>query len=338
MVEAITQESIYEPVAGGIQAVVDEIAGIAENTPENTSEIPSENTAGLDAQLAHVLATPGKRVRPALTLLASRLWGHGIEERSINMATAVELLHIATLVHDDTVDHADTRRGHQTASKLWGRNVAVLIGDFIFATSAMYVCDTNNVRLVRRFAETITELARGELNEIYTAWRPGVSLEEYNRRIYDKTASLFCTAAESGAVLGEGDDESAESLRKFGYGIGMAYQVYDDLLDYRSTSKELGKPAGHDLGEGILTLPAIIAAENGAADEIYRLFDAPEETRPDLLPLAVDAIKQTGALEKTLQVANDYVETAVRSLDGIPPSDSLDSLLTLAEFVQTRSY
>ena len=93
------------------------------------------------------------------------------------MATAVELLHIATLVHDDTVDHADTRRGHQTASNLWGRNVAVLLGDFLFATSAMYVCDTNNIRLVRRFAETITELAQGELDEIYTAWQTGITLE-----------------------------------------------------------------------------------------------------------------------------------------------------------------
>ena len=338
MVEAITQESIYEPVAGGLQAVVDEIASIGTISPENTPENSPANISDLNAQLAHVLATPGKRVRPALTLLASRLWGHGIEERSIKMATAVELLHIATLVHDDTVDHADTRRGHQTASNLWGRNVAVLIGDFIFATSAIYVCETFNIKLVRRFAETITELARGELSEIYTAWQPGVSLEEYNRRIYDKTASLFCTAAESGAVLGEGDDASVENLRNFGYSIGMAYQVYDDLLDYRSTSEQLGKPAGHDLGEGILTLPAIIAARNGAADDIYRLFAAPEEARDDLLPLAVDAIKQTGALEETHQVVIDHIDAAVRSLDAIPPSDSLDSLLALAEYVQTRNY
>ena len=334
MVEAITQESIYEPVAAGLQAVINEIASIAEKTPENAPE----NTRDLDAQLGHVLATPGKRVRPALTLLASRLWGLDIDERSIRMATAVELLHIATLVHDDTVDHADTRRGHHTASKLWGRNVAVLIGDFIFATSAMYVCDTNNIRLVSRFAETITELARGELSEIYTAWQMGVSLEEYNSRIYDKTASLFCTAAISGAVLGEGSDGAVENVRNYGYSIGMAYQVYDDLLDYKSTSEQLGKPAGHDLGEGILTLPAIIAAENGAADVITRLFTAPEEAREELLPPAVDAINQTGALEMTLQVANEYIETAVRSLDEIPSSDSLDSLLALAEYVQSRNY
>jgi len=118
----------------------------------------------------------------------------------------------------------------------------------------------------------------------------------------------------------------------------MAYQIYDDLLDYSATSEELGKPAGHDLGEGILTLPAIIAAENGASEEILALFDAPEEGRNDLLPATVEAIKQTGALDKTLKVANDYIETAVNNLDSIPASESLDSLITLAEYVQSRNY
>ncbi|MCX8277667.1 MAG: polyprenyl synthetase family protein [Dehalococcoidia bacterium] len=334
MVEAITQESIYEPVADDLQSVIAEIATIADRAPENAPE----QAVDLDAQLGHVLATPGKRVRPALTLLASRLFGQGKGKMPINMATAVELLHIATLVHDDTVDHADTRRGHQTASKLWGRNVAVLIGDFVFATSAMYVCDTNNVRLVRRFAETITELARGELNEIYTAWQSGVPINDYKQRIYDKTASLFCTAAESGAVLGGGGEESVKNVRDYGYSIGMAYQVYDDLLDYSSTSEELGKPAGHDLGEGILTLPAIIAAKNGASKEIFDLFNGPEEARIDLLPAAVEAIKSSGALEQTHKVASDYIDSAVRSLEGIPASESLDSLLSLAEYVQTRNY
>ena len=334
MVEASTQQSIYEPVADDLKTVITEVASVAERSTRNTPD----RADGLDTQLSHVLATPGKRVRPALTLLTAQLWGKSSNDHALKMATAVELLHIATLVHDDTVDHADTRRGRQTASKLWGRNVAVLIGDFVFATSAMYVCDTNNVRLIRRFAETITELARGELNEIYTAWQTDVSLEDYKQRIYDKTASLFCTAAESGALLGGGDKQSVENLRQFGYSIGMAYQVYDDLLDYRATSEELGKPSSHDLGEGIITLPAIIASKNGATDEIYRFLTAPEHARRALLGDTIDTIKRTGALEQTRQVANDYINSALRSLDGIPPSDSLDSLVTLAEYVQARNH
>ena len=334
MVETITQESIYEPVADDLQLVIEKIATIADKTPENALE----QVESLDTQLGHILATPGKRVRPALTLLASKLWGQHSNELQIKMATAVELLHIATLVHDDTVDHADTRRGHQTASKLWGRNVAVLLGDFLFATSAMYVCDTKNIGLVRRFAETITELARGELDEIYNVWQPDVTLEVYKKRIYNKTASLFCTAAESGAILGGGDDQAIKDVRDYGYNIGMAYQVYDDLLDYKSTSEQLGKPSGHDLNAGIITLPAIIAAENGAANEIFKFFNAPEKVKADLLPKTVEAINQTGALEKTHAVANSYIETATKSLDSIAPSKYLDSMLYLAEYVQKRDY
>jgi len=334
MVEAITQESIYSPVVDDLELVIEEIASIAERAPEGTHQQGED----LEAQLGHVLATPGKRVRPALTLLASRLWGNGGGENPRRMATGVELLHIATLVHDDTVDHADTRRGHQTASNLWGRNVAVLIGDYVFATSAMYVCDTNNVRLVRRFAETITELARGELSEIYKVWQQGVSIEEYNQRIYDKTASLFCTASESGAVLGGADDRQAAALKSYGYNIGMAYQVYDDLLDYSATSEQLGKPAGHDLEEGILTLPAILAIEIGAAEDLDLLFNAPVDDRSNMVPNAVEAIRNSGALELTRNVANDYIDKAIASLDGIPKSQELKSLFDLAEYVQSRSY
>tara|TARA_B100000029_G_scaffold512043_1_gene607656 strand:+ start:429 stop:1433 length:1005 start_codon:yes stop_codon:yes gene_type:complete len=334
MVESSTQESIYAPIAEDLDTVINEITSIAEQAPESLSE-HSEN---LYTQLAHVLTTPGKRIRPAITLLTSRLFGQENAEMAIRMATAVELLHIATLVHDDTVDHADTRRGHKTASTLWGRNVAVLIGDFVFATSAMYVCDTNNVRLVRRFAETITELARGELNEIYTAWQQPASLSDYNRRIYDKTASLFCTASESGAVLGGGNKESVDQIRDYGYNIGMAYQVYDDLLDYSATSAELGKPSGHDLGEGILTLPAIIAVENGASEQIIELLNSPKESRADLLPVAVEAIKKSGALQETRNIAKNYIETGIRCLEDIPSSKSLDSLIRLAEYVQSRNY
>jgi len=333
MVELITQEIIYKPVKDDLQAVITEISAIADETSENALE----QDEGLKTQLGHILATPGKRIRPALTLLASKLWGHS-SKLQIRLAAAVELLHIATLVHDDTVDHADTRRGHHTASKLWGRNMAVILGDFLFATSAMYVCDTNNLRIVKRFTETASELARGEHNEIYTVWQTGISLESYKQRIYNKTASLFSTAAESGAVLGQCDEKSAKDVRNYGYSIGMAYQIYDDLLDYKASSEQLGKPAGNDLNSGIITLPAIIAAENGAGDEIFKFFNSPEEAKADLLPKTIEAINRTGALEKTGEVAYTYTKAAMKSLDHIPPSKYLDSMMYLAEYVQKRKY
>ena len=333
MVKEITQEIIYKPIENDLQAVTTEILSITDKTFENSSE--QDN--GLETQLRHILTTPGKRIRPAVTLLASRLWGH-FSKLQIRLAASVELLHIATLVHDDTVDHADTRRGHHTASKLWGRNMAVILGDFLFASSARYVCDTNNFRIVKRFTETATELARGEHNEIYTSWQTDITLEAYKQRIYNKTASLFCTAAESGAILGEGDEKSAKHVRNYGYNIGMAYQVYDDLLDYKATSKQLGKPSGNDLNSGIITLPAIIASENGAKDEIFKFFNSTEEAKSDLLPITIEAIIQTGALEKTNEVANNYIKAAVKSLDDIPSSEYRDSMMSLAEYVPKRKY
>ena len=157
MTSASPYDAIYDPVRPELQSVIVNIASLA-------SEHGSHEGA-MAERLAHVLSAPGKRLRPAITLLASRLWRNP-SELDVMMGTAVELLHIATLIHDDTVDAADTRRGRETASNLWGRNVAVLLGDYVFAAAARFVCDTNSVRLVRRFSETIMELARGELNEL----------------------------------------------------------------------------------------------------------------------------------------------------------------------------
>jgi geranylgeranyl pyrophosphate synthase len=332
MLGADAKEQIYLPVADDLEKVIANIAAVSEG---NVTDHPPE----IEARLAQVLATPGKRIRPAITLLASRLWGRNPDERTIKMATAVELLHIASLIHDDTVDSADTRRGHATASNLWGGNVAVLLGDFVFATSATFVCDTNSVRLIRRFAQTIADLSRGELNEILLAWTMETAREDYFIRIYDKTASLFSTSAESGAVLGEGDEDSVTCLRDYGYNLGMAYQVLDDLLDYEGTSEQLGKPAGNDLANGVLTLPAILALESGrAASEISSFMLASPGDRPRLLAKAYRAIYESGALEQARGVADDYLSAATNSLDSLPDSAARDSLARLVGFIRNKRF
>ena len=216
---------IYKPVKKELNLVFEKIVNVSSKYDKD------KKNQQVFEQLSHVLSVPGKRIRPSITLLVSNLWGESDIDKTILMATGVELLHIATLVHDDTVDHANLRRGHKTASSLWGRNAAVLIGDYIFATSAIFVCETNNVRLIKRFAETITELSRGELNEINDSWKPNISEDKYYQRIYDKTASLFCTATESGALLGKSTEKNANDLKNFGYFLGMAYQIIDDLLN-----------------------------------------------------------------------------------------------------------
>lgn len=332
MLGADVKDQIYAPISEDLDKVIANIAGVAE------SEAPGPPPE-IEARLAKVLSTPGKRIRPAITLLVSKLWGRIPDERTIKMATAVELLHIASLIHDDTVDSADTRRGHATASNLWGGNVAVLLGDFVFATSATFVCDTNSVRLIRRFAQTIAELSRGELNEILESWSMKTDRESYLQRIYDKTASLFSTSAESGAVLGESDEAHVSSLREYGYNLGMAYQVLDDLLDYESSPEQLGKPTANDLANGVLTLPAILAIESGEAEAQIREFvSCAEEDRAALFGAAYDAICESDALEQSRSIANKYITRAIQSLDSVPESESRDALVQLTGYIRDRQF
>lgn len=329
-------EEVYDPIRPELRAVIANIATLA-------LEQGSRESA-MAGQLEHVLSAPGKRLRPAITLLASRLWG-APSDMDVMMGTGVELLHIATLIHDDTVDAADMRRGRETASNLWGRNVAVLLGDYVFAAAARFVCDTNNVRLVRRFAETIMELSRGELNELLDGKDTRVTRDAYYQRIFDKTASLFTTAAESGAVLGGAPESEIQLVRNYGYKLGMAYQVLDDVLDYDSTSEELGKPAGNDLKEGVLTLPAIMYIEaRPESNPVFDLFKsvrtAPKngksEADDDDLANAIQSVRDSGFIEKSREVAQQFIDEARDSLSGLPDTEERAALETLADLTGGR--
>ncbi|MDE2765602.1 MAG: polyprenyl synthetase family protein, partial [Chloroflexota bacterium] len=241
-------DTIYAPVRGGLERV-----------EANLRDLAAKADLSLDDRLlAQAVLSGGKKVRPALTLLAAQTSAKDEDDKPVVMATAVELLHIATLIHDDTVDGSRTRRGRATAPSLWGGKAAILLGDFVFAASATYVCDTGDIYVIRRFSETIMELARGELAEHFSAFDWTQTLDDYANRIYSKTASLFSTAAEAGGVLGGADTAASDALRRYGRGIGMAYQVMDDVLDFLGTEEELGKPVGADLLQGTLTLPTLL--------------------------------------------------------------------------------
>lgn len=323
-------DAIYEPIKNELNDVFKKILNVSSKYDKDVKN------QQVFQQLSHVLTVPGKRIRPSITLLVSKLWNNPDKEKTILMAAGVELLHIATLVHDDTVDHANLRRGHKTASSLWGRNAAVLIGDYIFSTSAIFVCETNNVRLIKRFAETITELSRGELNEINDSWESNISEEKYYERIYDKTASLFCTATESGALLGNIDESNVKELKSFGYYLGMAYQIIDDLLDYKYTTDDIGKPAINDLKEGIMTLPAIYAYDNGLKKEINKYMKSLPEKRLILLPNLIDRIKNSGGIEYSEKKSKDLIDKAFMILNKLPDSTHKKSLEIIVDYIQSR--
>lgn len=316
--------TIYSPILEDLSIVEARLRDLA-----NTS-IPE-----LAPLLDHALSHGGKRVRPALTLLAARMFPLD-SENPIKMATGVELLHLATLIHDDTVDDADTRRGRASVSGLWGKEVAVLLGDYLFATSATLVCDTGNLRVVRRFAETIMELASGEIIEFFNAFNPQQELDRYYDRIYRKTASLFRTASETGAVLSAATEEQVQALSSYGYNIGMAFQVVDDLLDILGDEAELGKPVGNDLKQGILTLPSILLMLRYPVDNpIPAFFQAPE--RDGNLQRALDMIANSSVIAECFAIIRQYCDEANRALRSLPAGQCRDSLETLADYVRERT-
>ena len=315
--------AIYSPIQEGLLRVDDRLRNLSKT-----------ETSAVQPLIKYVTEVGGKRVRPAITLLAAQFHDHD-SDRPIIMASAVELLHLATLIHDDTVDNSPTRRGRATVSNTWSPYGAVLFGDYVFATSATFVCDTYNIRVIRRFSETIMELAGGQLMEYFTAYDPSQARTLYNDRIYRKTASLFCTASESGAILGESSETEVKALRDFGYNVGMAFQVRDDLLDFQGDSSDLGKPVGNDLKNGVLTLPTIMLMERYPNDNLVQaLFN--DRTNDAKLQKVIHVINDSTIMSDCESVVQDYIGKACHALDKLPDCASKQSLLDLADYLTAR--
>jgi geranylgeranyl pyrophosphate synthase len=315
--------SIYEPIKEELSLVRSDLIAISE-----------EDFPGLAAMLAHALKSIGKGTRPAITILSSKFHDHDPALPRL-MACAVELLHIATLVHDDTIDKAALRRGQPTISNLWGDHAAVLVGDYLFAKSATFVCATENVRVIRLFSETIMYLSRGELQERLGAFDWTTGRDDYYQRIQQKTASLFTTAAESGAILSGAPEETVQRFHTFGHCLGMAFQIVDDILDFQGTSEETGKPVGSDLAHGVMTLPTIIALERrGNGNPVAQYCQQPDDGV--LLEQAVDFIRQPDIIEEAYGVADDFSRKALQALEPIPRTTERDSLADLVPLIARR--
>ncbi len=315
--------AIYSPVEEGLARVIDNLKGLAD-----------QQSALLGDLLDHVFEAPGKSIRPALTLLAARFHSHDTTKTE-TMATAVELLHIATLIHDDTVDRSDVRRGRETINSLWGGNTAVLLGDYVFAASATQVCDTGDIRVIKRFAETIMELSSGELQEMAAAYDSSQTVEQYMDRTYNKTASLFSTAGESGAILSGASEETVSALKEYSCNLGMAYQIVDDILDFNGSQKEFGKPVGSDLSQGKLTLPAMLAAQRDPENNpIPGLFRSPDD--PERLRRSVEMVQDPCVIDDAYSMARDLCDRATHSLRALPPIPARDSLEALVDYVLAR--
>ena len=315
--------SFHAPVAAELQRVEQSLAAVASDAEEPIRSL-----------LAHVVAVQGKRVRPAITLLVAQMLGGGTDKPVI-MGAAVELLHLATLIHDDTVDNSALRRGRATLSSLWGPEVAVLVGDYLFATSAIHVCNTEDIRVIKGFSRTIMDLSSGQLTERFMANRWDQTREQYMDRIYKKTGSLFATAAESGALLSGAGEGLAQAVRAFGSNLGTAFQVVDDILDFTGTASEIGKPVGSDLASGVLTLPALLLVERYPDDNPV-VAVCQDVDREENLRRAVDMVRSSGVMADVYAEADALRARAIASLDALPDGAAKRALLELSDFVLAR--
>ena len=285
--------------------------------------------------LGYIVNSGGKRVRPALTLLAGKLSNGGNLDALIPVATGVELLHTATLMHDDTIDLSTKRRGKPTAASIWGWGIATLAGDYLFSRAAELVSQANNVRADRLFARTLMALCTGELEESFSSFDLNQNRQSYLRKIGNKTASLFAMATESGGIVAEASEEAIEALRSYGYNLGMAFQIVDDIFDFTAGEEELGKPVASDLLHGHLTLPAILLKEQRPDDNpVKDIFEHREIERN--LELAIQMIRNSGIVSECYRSAQDFITEACRALDIFPESPSQRKMIELADYVVER--
>ncbi len=282
----------------------------------------------------------GKRLRPLVLLLA----GRAFDADSNTLVTAgagVELLHTASLVHDDTVDRASLRRGRPTLNSVLSSGSVILLGDYLFAQSAMLAAATNSPRVVSIFASTLADICDGQLREMFVAHRLDQTREEYERRIFGKTASLFAGAAEMGSIIGDAPEPGVQALRQYGSDIGMAFQIVDDVLDLREGEQQLGKPAGHDLTQGTVTLPTLIYASRLSDDspemELLRGVVSGALEDPSDVARLVQAIRASGALEVAMAEAERYAESAKTRTSLVRDPDVRSMLEEVADIVCERT-
>jgi len=287
----------------------------------------------LAKMLELALSGAGKRIRPALVLLAGT-FGRYRRELLVPLAASVELLHTATLVHDDVIDDSDVRRGRPTVNKAFRNSIAVMLGDYMFAHAAELVTRTGSLEVVKLFARTLMVMAKGEIGQDVRAYDPRQDVQEYLQRIAGKTASLFATACEGGALVAEVPAPWREALRDYGHHLGMAFQIVDDILDFTGDEAELGKPVGSDLLQGTLTLPSLLLMQRYPEDNpVQRYF---RERRPELVREAVAMVRDSEIPEESYAMARRFGEGALAALSTLPDTEARRTLAGLVEYVLRR--
>jgi geranylgeranyl pyrophosphate synthase len=321
----LTTVSFFATVQDDIQLVEKRIRAQADD----------KNHPDLSAALEHLLAAGGKRMRPTVVFLVGNLLG-APQDKLVTLGAAVEMLHTATLVHDDLIDGSLLRRGTSTLNARWSPAATVLTGDFLFAKAAKLAAEADHLPLMKLFAETLAVIVNGELTQLFAA-RGSVVRENYYERIYAKTASLFEMSARAAALVSPADEQTIEALRLFGYEIGMAFQIVDDVLDFTGDQAAVGKPVGSDLLQGLVTLPALYYVENNPDDDDVRLLKDGGWGNRERMERLIESIRVSDSIQQSIGEARERVERALAAIELLPDSAEKSALGQLALYIVDRN-
>ncbi|MFA1820709.1 heptaprenyl diphosphate synthase component II [Virgibacillus oceani] len=297
--------------------------------------IQAEHTVLREASTA-LLQAGGKRIRPVFVLLSGQI-GTLDMDKVKKVAVSLELIHMATLVHDDVIDDADLRRGKPTIRQQYDNRVAMYTGDYILARAIENITTIPETRVHRILSKTIVHVCVGEIEQIKDKYNWDQNLRDYLRRIKRKTALLIAASCKLGAVVSDVEDKDAHRLYLYGYYIGMSYQIIDDILDFTSSAKELGKPAGNDLLQGNVTLPVLLAMKNESFDGLIKeMFKTPENVTESDIAYLVNELKNTGAIEASYKLSDLYLKKALKILEPVPNNRAKQTLREIAHYIGKR--
>lgn len=320
---------------------LEQLKALTDADMQRVNQVITDNLASpvaLINQLSrHIIYSGGKRLRPMLVLLCARACGYRGDQDAL-LASVVEFIHTATLLHDDVVDDSELRRGEQTASSIWGNEAAVLVGDYLYSRAFQMMVRAQSMRIMDLLANATNTIAQGEVLQLLNIHDADTTEQKYQEVIYGKTACLFEAATRIGAILGSVDAPVEQALADFGKHLGTAFQLVDDALDYSADTRQLGKNVGDDLAEGKPTLPLIYALRQGNAAQQALIRSAIEQGGLEQIDAVTEIIVTTGALDYTLACAQHEAELAKAAIAILPASEYKEALSFLADYAVQRSY
>lgn len=282
-----------------------------------------------------LLEAGGKRIRPVFVLLASQLGVSNIEKVK-EVATSLELIHMATLVHDDVIDDSELRRGKPTIKRTYGNKVAMYTGDYILARSLEEISKVKDSRVHAILSKTLVEVCVGEIEQIKDQYNVDQHIRTYFKRIKRKTALLIAASCQLGAIVGGASDEVVRKMYTYGYCIGMSYQILDDILDFTATEKELGKPTGNDLVQGNITLPVFFAKQDPSFEQLLRAHCTDENEMEAQIGTILTALHKTDAIERSYEISDRYLQRALKTISTLPASRANKTLHNIATYIGKR--